>query len=86
MNVTVYSQPGCTQCKATYRGLDKKGVTYNVIDVSEDPEALALTKSLGHMRAPVVVAFKGEEIADHWSGYNPEKIEEVALEQAALVA
>lgn len=83
MTVTVYSQPGCTQCKATYRGLDKKGIAYNVIDVSEDPEALALTKSLGHLRAPVVVKFRDNEVDDHWSGFNPEKIEELALEAQA---
>lgn len=71
--VTVYTKPGCVQCNATYRKLDAKGINYKVIDVSLDDEALAITKELGYMQAPVVVTD-----TDHWSGYNPDKIEEYA--------
>lgn len=78
MTVTVYTKPACVQCNATYRALDKKGIPYNSVDVSQDPEALERLKSLGYMQAPVVVA--GD---DHWSGFRPDKIEELALSAVA---
>lgn len=80
MKFTVYSKPGCVQCNGTYRAMDKKGLDYNKIDVSQNEEALELTKSLGYMQAPVVVKWADNgDIEDHWSGFNPEKIEEYGL-------
>lgn len=32
--VTVYSKPSCVQCNATYRALDKAGITYSIVDIS----------------------------------------------------
>lgn len=78
MTVTVYTKPACVQCNATYRALDKKGIAYNSVDVSQDPEALERLKAMGYMQAPVVVADE-----DHWSGFRPDKIEELA--QSTLV-
>jgi glutaredoxin-like protein NrdH len=79
MTVTVYTKPACVQCNATYRALDKKGIAYQSVDISQDAEALERLKSLGYMQAPVVVTDQ-----DHWSGFRPDKIEELA--QAAVVA
>lgn len=73
MTVTVFSQPQCTQCMATYRGLDAKGIQYEVVELAEHPDRLAEVKALGYLRAPVVVA--GDE---HWSGFRPDKIAELA--------
>lgn len=71
--VTVYTKPGCVQCNATYRALDKKGIPYNSLDISKDDEALERLKALGHMQAPVV-----ETPTDSWTGFRPDKIEELA--------
>lgn len=73
MSVTVYSKPACGQCTATYRALDKAGVNYSVVDLSEEPAALETIKALGYLQAPVIVA--GE---DHWSGFRPDKIKALA--------
>ena len=54
--VTVYSKPACVQCDATYRALDKRGINYDVVDLTQDPKALELVRSLGYLQAPVVVA------------------------------
>ena len=43
MTVTVYTKPACVQCNATYRALDKKGIAYEVVDMSQDPAALELS-------------------------------------------
>jgi glutaredoxin-like protein NrdH len=71
--ITVYSKPSCVQCTATYRALDKKGLEYEVLDVSIDEQALETVRGLGYMQAPVVVTEDG-----HWSGFRPDRIEELA--------
>ena len=73
MAITVYTKPSCVQCTATYRALDSKGIEYNVLDLSEDPSALEQVKSLGYLQAPVVITDE-----DHWSGFRPDKIDELA--------
>lgn len=40
MPITVYTKPGCVQCNATFRALDKAGLSYQVVDVSSDAAAL----------------------------------------------
>ena len=77
MSITVYTKPACVQCNATYRALDSKGIEYEVTDLSEDPAALEQVKSLGYMQAPVVVADE-----EHWSGFRPDKINELAARLA----
>ncbi|WP_433565340.1 glutaredoxin-like protein NrdH [Nocardia sp. CA-151230] len=69
MTITVYTKPACVQCNATYRALDKAGVDYSVIDISENHEARDYVMALGYLQAPVVVA--GD---DHWSGFRPDRI------------
>ncbi|GAB3189227.1 glutaredoxin-like protein NrdH [Nesterenkonia suensis] len=73
MSVTVYTKPACVQCNATYRALDKNGVTYRSVDISQDAEALERVRALGYMQAPVVIT---ED--DHWSGFRPDKISGLA--------
>lgn len=73
MAITVYTKPACVQCTATYRALDSKGIDYEVHDLSEDPSALEQVKALGYMQAPVVITD-----SDHWSGFRPDKIDELA--------
>ncbi len=73
MTVTVYTKPSCVQCNATYRALDSKGIEYEVLDLSVDEAALAQVKELGYLQAPVVITDEG-----HWSGFRPDKIDELA--------
>ena len=81
MSITVYSKPACVQCDATYRALDKRGIDYTVVDISQDLEALEMVRSLGYMQAPVVVA--GDT---HWSGFRPDQISAFATQAATAVA
>lgn len=73
MAITVYTKPSCVQCTATYRALDSKGIEYEIHDLSQDPAALEQVKALGYLQAPVVVTD-----GDHWSGFRPDKIDELA--------
>ena len=77
MTITVYSKPACVQCNATYRALDDKGIDYEITDVSQDPAALEMVKELGYLQAPVVITDE-----DHWSGFRPDKIDELAARLA----
>lgn len=72
MAVTVYTKPSCVQCNATYRALDTNGIEYEIFDLSVDEKALETVKSLGYLQAPVVVTD-----SDHWSGFRPDKIDEL---------
>ena len=74
MAITIYSKPNCVQCTATYRAMDKAGLSYEPVDISLDAQALEQVKSLGYAQAPVVVAG-----GDHWSGFRPDKIKTLAL-------
>lgn len=80
MTVTVYTKPACVQCNATYRALDKKGIAYQSVDISQDPAALEHVRSLGYMQAPVVITE-----SEHWSGFRPDKIAQLADAAAASV-
>ncbi|ART74418.1 NrdH-redoxin (plasmid) [Mycobacterium dioxanotrophicus] len=73
MTVTVYTKPGCVQCQATFKALDKAGIEYSFIDVTTDEQARDYVQSLGYLAAPVVVAGK-----DHWSGFRPDRIGRLA--------
>lgn len=82
--LTVFTKPACVQCNATYRALDKKGLSYNSVDISQDAGALERLKALGFMQAPVVAEYDAEgNVIDSWSGFRPDKIEEKAQAQAA---
>ena len=77
MTITIYSQPMCVQCDATYRALDKQGLDYERIDVTQDTEALDFIKGLGYQQAPVVMVDD-----EHWSGFRPDLIKATALRAA----
>lgn len=69
MSITVYSKPGCIQCIATTRALDRQGTDYQIVDISEDAGAYEMVAGLGYRQVPVVVA--GEQ---HWAGFRPDMI------------
>ena len=50
MAITIYSKPNCVQCTATYRAMDKAGLSYETVDISLDAQALEQVKSLGYGR------------------------------------
>ncbi|NGM44352.1 glutaredoxin-like protein NrdH [Rhodobacter sp. SGA-6-6] len=73
MSITVYSKPACVQCTATTRALDARGISYSLVDLTEDAAAMELVTGLGYRQAPVVVA--GEA---HWAGFRPDMIGRLA--------
>lgn len=73
MTIIVYSKPACVQCTATTRALDARGLSYDIIDLTEDAQAMERVTALGYRQAPVVIA--GES---HWAGFRPDMIGRLA--------
>jgi glutaredoxin-like protein NrdH len=69
MDIIVYTKPSCVQCDATKRSLDKLGLKYGTVDVTQDEKSYNMLVEKGFKSMPVVNA--GDE---WWSGFNPDKI------------
>ena len=66
---TVYTKPACVQCDMTKRYLDKAGVKYSTVDITQDPTALDMILGMGFSSAPVVITE-----SDSWAGFQPDKL------------
>ena len=69
----VYTKNNCVQCDMTKRLMDKIGVEYETINISENPEELEKLVEMGYRSAPVVMTDN-----DSWAGFNPDKIADLA--------
>lgn len=47
--ITVYTKPACVQCTATFHALDKAGISYEKIDVTQNADAREYVMSLGYL-------------------------------------
>jgi glutaredoxin-like protein NrdH len=72
MSVTVYTTPNCVQCNATKKHLDRRGIPYTVVDLTENPDKLEMFLSQGLKTAPIVVTDNAI-----WSGYRPADIDAI---------
>ena len=72
--ITVYTKPACVQCNATFKALDKRGIEYQKIDVTDNPGAREYVMSLGYLGAPVVYVSP----TVHWSGFRPDRLARLA--------
>ena len=73
MAITVYTKPQCVQCGATIKALDKAGLAYELVDITTDSGARDYVMALGYLQAPVVVTD-----TDHWAGFRPDRIKNLA--------
>jgi len=72
MKIKVYTTPTCAYCPAVKKLLEKEGVEYKEVDVSEDEEALEeMKEETGQMGVPVtqigdqfVIGFKKKKIKE----------------------
>ncbi len=69
MEITVYSKPNCVQCEQTKSFLTRKGIEFNIVDISVDKDALVKVQEMGYRQVPVVVTE-----SEHWSGFQPAKL------------
>ena len=71
--IRVFTSPGCAQCLTTCRLFENKGILFEKVDVTSDPEAFEFVKSLGYLTLPVVYVHE----TLHWSGFKPDKINDL---------
>ncbi len=82
MRITVYSKPNCQPCKATMRWLDKRGIIYRTVDVTQSPDDLEAVKALGFQESPVVIVSSGDPELDlMWSGFDPNNLSKYATRE-----
>lgn len=65
--VVIYTKPGCPFSKAAKQDLRKRGVEYEEIDISENPQAEEqVLKLAGKKAVPVIV--EGEKVTVGFNG------------------
>ncbi|MCJ0980601.1 glutaredoxin family protein [Rhodococcus sp. IEGM 1401] len=75
MSITVYTKPECNNCDQTKRRLNKHGIEYTTVDVTEDAAAREfVTDGLGYRQMPVVVVDENT----HWSGFRIDALDRLA--------
>jgi glutaredoxin-like protein NrdH len=57
----------------TKKMLDKNGIEYTVVDITQDIQAYDKIVAMGFMSVPVVITND-----DAWAGFQPEKINSIA--------
>ena len=80
MTVRVYTTPNCNQCAMTKMWLDKKGVHYTTVDLTDRANIndYAAVRALGYTSAPIVAI--GTDYEVHWSGFRPDLLAEHCLD------
>jgi glutaredoxin-like protein NrdH len=72
MSVIVYTTPNCVQCNATKKHLERRGIEFDVVDLSENQDKLKEFMSMGMTTAPIV-----DTGTRMWSGYRPADIDAI---------
>jgi mycoredoxin len=64
--MTIYSTPWCGYCVRLKRQLDREGVAYSAVDISEDPAAadLVMRVNSGNQTVPTVVFDDGTALTN----------------------
>lgn len=60
------------------RALDREGLAFRQIDLSQDPVAMERVKALGYRLATVVVVERAAQAARHWSGFRPDPVVQIS--------
>lgn len=72
MEIKVYTSDTCSYCKMVKEYLSEKGVEYEEMNISKDPEARKELISEGFMGVPVV--YIGDEVIQ---GFDKKKLDEL---------
>lgn len=76
MEVTVYTKSGCVQCRATTALMDRLGIDYELVDISNKPRIVTFLQGEGHKSLPVVFV-DYDETTETWSGFRPDLIKKL---------
>lgn len=76
MEITVYSKRNCPACEATKTLMDRLGIEYDLIDISNTPGIAAFLQREGYKSLPVVFVDHDED-TDSWEGFRPDLIKQL---------
>lgn len=76
MEVTVYTRLGCVQCRATTNLLDRRGIKYEMVDVSDSAGWQQALRECGFSQMPVVQVTDDED-CQFWEGFRPDMIKQL---------
>lgn len=77
-HVTVFSKPGCQQCVATTKTLDRRGIPYVKRDVTLEDAAREQAMSHGFTALPIVQVDQDGQTKAVWSGYRDDHLRRLA--------
>lgn len=77
MQITVYVNPKCQQSKATVTFMNRMGLVYRLVDVTEGVKAPAELEGIEYGWLPVVVA-EHDARKSVWWGFRPGMIQQLA--------
>lgn len=84
MTVTLYTTESCRKCDLTKKQFDRKNVSYEIINCTDNDEARNFVNDLGYFGAPVVVVEDSEGNVTHWNDFRPDRINDLASQFATV--
>ena len=69
MRIIIYTRNDCVQCHATKRAMESRGLSFELINLDEQPDAIDALREQGFRQLPVVMT--GDT---SWSGFRPDMI------------
>lgn len=76
MEITIYTKQNCPACEATKKAMDRAGLGYEVVDVSDNPTRQRALREHGFRQMPVVEVTDGEDYRS-WEGFRPDLIKQL---------
>ncbi len=61
MTVQFYWRPGCPYCASLLRGLRRRGIAFDSVNIWEDPQAAARVRAVANGNETVPTVFVGEQ-------------------------
>lgn len=76
MEITIYTKQNCQACEATKKAMDRAGLDYEVIDVTDNTARQQTLRETGFRQMPVVEVTDGEDYRS-WEGFRPDLIKQL---------
>lgn len=76
MEITIYTKRNCPACEATKKAMDRAGLDYEVIDVSDSAGWQQALRECDFRQMPVVQVTDDED-CQSWEGFRPDLIKQL---------
>lgn len=76
MEITIYTKRNCPACETTKKAMDRAGLGYEVIDISDNLTRQQALREYGFRQMPVVEVSDGEDYRA-WEGFRPDLIKQL---------